>query len=137
MSRLARVLPALAAAALLGGCNMVMRRTLDNTGKNQVVRVEGGERLYLTLEENVPVGCRWFASCSDSDVWLEVAHEADAPSFAPVDAPGKAKVEIRIRRGYDGPSDVVFEYRHPRERKPVRRFTLALYRRTGDCAFWK
>lgn len=137
MSRFVRVLPALAAVALLGGCNMVMRRTLDNAGRNEVVRVEGGERLYLTLEENVPAGCRWFADCKDPDVWLEVAHEADEPSFAAVDAPGKAKVEIRIRRGYDGPSEVVFECRRPGEKQPVRQFTIVLYRRTGDCAFWK
>ena len=61
MSRLGRVLPALTAAARLGGCNMVMRRTLDNPGRNEVVRVESGERLYLTLAENAPAGCRWSA----------------------------------------------------------------------------
>lgn len=126
MSRLVRVLPALTAAALLGGCNMVMRRTLDNPGRNEVVRVESGERLYLTLAENAPAGCRWSAGCRDPDVWLEVAHQGDA-----------AKVEIRIRRGYDGPSEVVFECRRPGEKQPVRQFTIVLYRRTGDCAFWK
>lgn len=137
MSRFVRVLPALAAVALLGGCNMVMRRTLDNAGRNEVVRVEGGERLYLTLEENAPVGCRWCASCRDPDVSIEVAHEGDEPSSGSAGAPGRARVEIRIRRGYDGPSTVVFEYRHPRGREPLKRFALALYRRTGDCAFWK
>ena len=137
MIRSVRVLPALVVAALLVGCNMVMRRTLDNAGRNEIVRVEGGERLYLTLEENVPAGCRWFASCRDPDVWIEVAHEAGEPSPGSAAAPGKARVEIRIRRGYDGPSDVVFECRRPGEKGPLRRFTLALYRRTGDCAFWK
>ena len=81
--------------ALLAGCNMVWRKILPNPDKNQVVRVEKGERIYFDLE-----------------------------------------VRIRIHRGYDGPSAVRFFYKSPG--KPIKKeFTITLYRRIGDYAFWE
>lgn len=44
---------------LTSGCNMVWRRILPNPDKNQVVRVEKGERLYFDLQEDVDAGYRW------------------------------------------------------------------------------
>jgi len=114
----------LAAVALTGGCSMSMRRTLENTGSNQVVRVESGDRLLFELEEEPD--CLWDASCADSDVDVTIDHKK-----------GKAKVEIRIFRGYDGPSTVVFVCRPEGKGEPKQKFTLSLFRRTGDTAFWK
>jgi len=119
-----RILLALMALTSLAGCNLAMRRTLDNPGRNQVVRVESGERLYLHLEE--VDGRQWTASCADSDILVKIDH---------VD--GKAEVEVRVHRGYDGPSEVKLCYRRPGERTPAKEFTLALYRRTGDSSVWK
>ena len=124
-----------AALALLSGCNMVWRRILANPDKSQVVRVEKGERLYFDLEEDVDAGCRWDFTCDDKDVEVTMDHE-------PPDGGGKgrelgtAEVRIRIHRGYDGPSTVRFFYKSVG--KPIEKeFTITLYRRIGDYAFWE
>ena len=124
-----------AALALLSGCNMVWRKILANPDKSQVVRVEKGERLYFDLEEDVDAGCRWDFTCDDKDVEVTMDHE-------PPDGGGKgrelgtAEVRIRIHRGYDGPSTVRFFYKSVG--KPIEKeFTITLYRRIGDYAFWE
>lgn len=121
---------------LLGGC-AVERHYLSNTGKNQVVRVESGDRCYLTLEENRTAGYRWEAHCDDSDVEVKLEHIAGRGDNGLVGAPGEADVEIRVHRGYDGPTTVTFAYRRPWEKEPVKKFTITLFKRTGDCAFWE
>ena len=51
----------------------------------------------------------------------------------------RANVRVRIHRGYDGPSTIRFFCRHCRTGKGARchPFTLSLFRRTGDAAFWE
>lgn len=130
---------ALTAVALwaLAGCNMVMWRTLDNTGQNQVVRVESGDRLFFELEENATTGYLWTAKSDDADVEVKLEHIAADGSDGRCGAPGKVKVELRVHRGYDGPSAITFAYQRPWEDKPIRSFVITLFRRTGDAAFWK
>ena len=125
------------AALLLTGCQMVDRRILSDPAKNQVIRIERGDRLYFDLEENGTTGYQWEVICTDPDVEVTLDHQpADVPKGL-VGAPGKAKVRIRIHRGYDGPTDVCFQYRRSWEKKPIQKFTLSLYRATGDRAFWE
>ncbi len=122
--------------ALFSGCNMLWRRILPDPERNQVVRVEKGERLYFDLEEDVDAGYRWDFTCDDPDVQVTVDHEAPEDGDGAVRALGTAEVRIRIHRGYDGPSTVRFVYKCPG--KPAEKeFTLSLFRRTGDAAFWK
>ena len=137
MTGLVRLLPALVALSSVAGCNFANRRWLDNPGRNETVRVESGQRLYLDLEENVTAGYRWEARCDDADVSVTVEHVAARPADGRVGAPGRARVEIRVHRGYDGPSAVRFRYRRPWEPAAAKEFTVCLYRRTGDCAFWE
>ena len=126
---------AFVALAMLSGCNMVWRRILPDPEKNQVVRVEKGERLYFDLEEDVDAGYRWDFKCDDSDVEVTLDHE-------PPDGGGEgrelgtAEVRIRVHRGYDGPTTIRFFYKS--RGKPVEKeFTITLYRRIGDYAFWE
>ena len=125
-----------AAFALLSGCNMLWRRILPDPEKNQVVRVEKGERLYFDLEEDVDAGYRWDFTCDDKDVEVTMDHEAPDGNNEKGRALGTADVRIRIHRGYDGPSTVHFFYKCAG--KPIEKeFTISLFRRTGDFAFWK
>lgn len=103
---------------------------------NQVVRVESGDRFFLTLEENATTGYMWKAECDDDSVDVIIDHKPPEQSDR-VGAPGQAKVTIRIFRGYDGPSEVRFRYQRSWEAKPIREFTITLFKRTGDCAFWE
>lgn len=122
--------------ALLAGCNMVWRRILPNPGKDQVLRVEKGERLYFDLPEDVDAGYRWDFACDDKDVEVTIDHERPEGGGEEKRALGTAEVRIRIHRGYDGPSTVRFFYKSVG--KPVEKeFTISLFRRTGDCAFWE
>lgn len=121
--------------ALLTGCNMLWRRILPDPEKNQVVRVEKGERLYFDLEEDVDAGYRWDFTCDDKDVEVTMDHESPAGGNEGREL-GTAGVRIRIHRGYDGPSAVRFFYKSPG--KPIEKeFTITLYRRIGDYAFWE
>ena len=120
----------------LCGCNMAMRTTLEGE-QNQVVRVESGERLYLEMKENATTGFRWEATSDDPDVEVRLEHVAPDCSNGLCGAPGKVKAEIRIHRGYDGPSVVTFAYRRPWEKKPIKSFAVTLYKRTGAVAFWE
>ena len=126
---------ALLALAFLAGCNMVWRKILSNPDKNQVVRVEKGERLYFDLEEDVDAGYRWDFTCDDADVEVTLDHQAPDGGDEGREL-GTAEVRIRIHRGYDGPSAVRFFYKSPG--KPIEKeFTITLYRRIGDYAFWE
>ena len=125
----------LSLVASLAGCNMVWRRILPNPDKNQVVRVEKGERLYFDLKEDVDAGYRWDFTCDDNDVEVTLDHEAPDGGAEGREL-GTAEVRIRIHRGYDGPSTVRFFYKSPG--KPIKKeFTITLYRRIGDYAFWE
>ena len=115
---------ALIACLALVGCSME-RHYLSNPGTSQTVRVESGDRLFMDLDEEADEGYRWRATCNDPDVEVRIVHE-----------PGTADVTIRIHRGYDGPSAVTFAYGRGSE-KPTKTFTVTLFKRTGDCAFWE
>lgn len=133
--RLTSSLLAVLTLALASGCNMVWRRILPDPAKNQVVRVEKGERLYFDLEEDVEAGYQWDFTCDDADVEVTVDHEAPERG-GEGRALGTAEVRIRIHRGYDGPTTVRFFYKS-RGKPAEREFTITLYRRIGDYAFWE
>ena len=122
--------------ALLAGCNMVWRRILPDPEKTPVIRVEKGERLYFDLEEDVDAGFKWDCTCDDADVEVTVDHEAPEPDEEGRRPLGTAAVRIRIHRGYDGPTTIRF-FCKSQGKPAAKEFTLTLYRRTGDCAFWK
>ena len=120
---------------LFTGCNMIWRKILFDPEKNQVIRVEKGERLYFDLEEDTDAGCRWDFTCDDKDVEVTMDHELPDGGDEGREL-GTAEVRIRIHRGYDGPSAVRFFYKSPG--KPIEKeFTVTLYRRIGDYAFWE
>ena len=120
---------------LTSGCNMVWRKILFDPEKNQVIRVEKGERIYFDLKEDVDAGCRWDFTCDDADVEVTLDHEPPDGGDEGREL-GTAEVRIRIHRGYDGPSAVRFFYKSPG--KPIEKeFTITLYRRIGDYAFWE
>lgn len=122
MRRLAGVLVALALS--LAGCDFVTWHGIPNPGQSQVLKVKSGDRFFFSLDEDAD--CPWDFTCDDSDVLVLPTH---------VD--GKVKVEMRIHRGYDGPSAVRFFCQKGGEPSPRREFTLSLYRITGDRAFWE
>ena len=126
-------------AALLAGAGCSMERhTLSGAGVSQTVRVESGDRLYLDLEEDSAHGCRWEAVCKDPDVDVKIRHVPCEGVGGVNGAPGRAETEIRVHRGYDGPSAVVFSYRRRSAGPtPLKSFTVTLFKRTGDCAFWE
>ena len=126
---------AFAALVLIAGCNMVWRKILPDPEKNQVVRVEKGERLYFDLEEDVDAGYRWDFSCDDRDVEVTMDHKAPDGGGEGREL-GTAEVRIRIHRGYDGPSAIRFVY-GSRGSPAKKSFTITLYRRIGDYAFWE
>lgn len=109
----------------LFGCS-IERHAIESPGKNQVIRVQSGDRFFMDLEENGAAGYQWLGTSNDPDVDVIIDHQ-----------PGTAAVTIRIHRGYDGPSTVTFVYKRPFEKKPLKKFTITLFRRTGDVAFWE
>ena len=114
--------------ALVCGCEGIGRRVISNPGRDEVLRVVSGDRIYFDLEEGSTTGCKWDYVCHDPDVEVTIGHVA----------PGRAEVCIRIHRGYDGPSNVHFVFRCPWKRgKPEKEFDIGLYKRTGDVAFWE
>ena len=120
---------------LVSGCNMVWRKILPDPGKNQVVRVEKGERMYFDIEEDSDAGYEWDFTCDDKDVEVTLDHQAPDGGGSGRGL-GTAEVRIRIHRGYDGPSAVRFFYKG-RGKSVEKQFTLTLYRRIGDYAFWE
>ena len=109
---------------VLVGCSME-RHFIASPGTSQAIRVESGDRFFMDMDEEASSGYRWRATCNDPDVEVRIVHE-----------PGTAEVTIRIHRGYDGPSVVTFTYGRKGE-PPRKSFTVTLYKRTGDCAFWE
>jgi len=106
--------------------------------KNQVIEVASGDRWIFELEENVTTGFEWTCDCDDGDVEVLIEHVPGRAENGMVGVPGKAKVTIRVHRGYDGPSTLKFSYRRRWEKiAPAKSFVITLYRRTGDEAFWK
>jgi len=124
MTRLWRGAVATALLVVLVGCHGGLHWLSAEDG-DQVVKAQSGERFYLTLEENRSVGERWSATCDDGDVSVKLDHRDDC-----------AKAEIRVHRGFDGPSVVTFTCRRPKGQAP-RQFKVSLYKRTGDVAFWE
>lgn len=129
-------LGAFAVCACLAGC-AVERRYSVVPERNQVLHAESGDRFLFDLDENRTTGYSWRATCDDSDVEVSIRHVAGAAPRGRTGVPGKAEVLVRVRRGYDGPSVVRFQYKRDWEKKPLKEFTLTLYKRTGDRAFWK
>ena len=127
---------ALFLALALAGCSME-RHTISSPGTSQAIRVESGDRLFMDLEENRTTGYQWTATCNDPDVEVTIEHEAPDPEDGLVGKPGTADVTIRVHRGYDGPSTVTFCYKRPWEAEPIKTFTITLFKRTGDTAFWE
>lgn len=122
------------AAALLAGCAFERHYAIV-PGKDQVVQVESGDRWLFELDENPAAGCEWDCTCDDDDVEVTIEHVAGAGGEG---VAGKAKVTIRVHRGYDGPSTVTFFLRRRGEGpRPAKSFVITLFRRTGDEAFWK
>lgn len=119
-----RVAAILVGLAVLTGCQLGFYRSLDNPGTDQIVRVQSGDRFVFELPNTT--GLYWAASSDDSDVTVQVY-----PSGV------KTDVEIRVHRGYDGPSLLTFRLLEEETHTEVRRFTLSFFRRTGDAAFWK
>ena len=121
----------MALAALIAGCASGRRFWAVQPGVNQVLRVQSGDRVYFDMEENAATGCIWDFTCDDPDVTVTIDHKRKDG------ATGLATVMIRVHRGYDGPSTVVFTLKRPGEKTPEKSFTITLFRRTGDAAFWR
>ena len=120
------LLPILVALlAIVSGCAFGRRYSAVSPGVNQTLRVENGDRIYFDLEESGGPGREWDYECDDKDVSVSIAHRD-----------GRASVEVRVHRGYDGPSRIAFFHRSVRG-KDSGRFVLTLFRRTGDAAFWE
>ncbi len=138
MRSLFTVLALCASSAFLCGCEGIGIRHISDPGRSQVLRVVSGDRIYFDLKENVTTGYEWDFICNDSDVEVTIDHFGADADDASAGAPGLAKVRIRIERGYDGPSTVRFVYRRKWESAPpAKEFTITLYKRTGDVAFWE
>ena len=121
---LVRGIAALCLVVTLGGCDFGQHWLAAADG-DQVVRASSGDRFYLTLETDPLQGDRWSATCDDSDVTVSLDRREE-----------KTKAEIRVHRGFDGPATVTFTRRRNHETQP-KRFSVVLYRRTGDVAFWE
>ncbi len=122
--------------ALLAGC-AVERRYAVVPERNQVLHADSGDRFIFDLKENMTTGYAWCATCDDADVDVSIRHVAGVSDNGRVGVPGTAEVQIRVHRGYDGPSKIRFLYKRDWEKKPLKEFTITLYKRTGDRAFWK
>lgn len=122
--KLHMVLAALLMLAGVAGCDLGMH-WITGPMEDRVIRASSGDRFYLELEEGGVESRRWSAKCDDPDVSVSIDHRDSA-----------AKVEIRVHRGFDGPAAVTFRCRQ-RSGEPPRGFTISLYKRTGDVAFWE
>lgn len=119
-----RIVLVCAAALVLAGCQMMMHRMLPNPGKDAIVRVESGDRLFFNLPREE--GHEWRVEVDDSDVDVSIDPEGE-----------EALVQLHVHRGYDGPSVLRFSYHERGSSRELKHFTLSLFRRTGDTAFWK
>lgn len=109
---------------VLAGCQLGLYRSLENPGTSQIVRVSSGDRFCFELP--VEGGCVWRATSDDPDVAVQAYARGNVSA-----------VEIRIHRGYDGPSLVRFRQLEVRTGRQVAAFTLSFYKRNGDAAVWK
>ena len=123
-------------AALLAGCAFGHRFWAVQPGVDQVLRVENGDRIFFEMGEDAASGCLWDFTCDDKDVTVTIDHVRIDRADADGDS-GVAKVMIRVHRGYDGPSTVTFSLKRQGESSPAKSFTITLFRRTGDAAFWR
>ena len=122
----------------LAGCQVVDRRLVLDPGENRVYQVQSGDRLYFDLEEDTAAGQRWTCRCDDDDVEVSIDHSRPKSAAKGLcGEKGEAEVRIRVHRGYDGPSTLIFACRRGNDSKTVRQFTITLYKRTGDTAVWK
>lgn len=119
-----RVLILFVGLMVLAGCQLGLYRSIDHVGQDQVVCVKSGDRIVFELPTTR--GASWVATSDDPDVTVQV-HPAGET----------AEVEIRVHRGYDGPSLLKFRELRDETREELKRFTLSFFRRTGDAAFWK
>jgi len=110
---------------LATGCQFADRHAVLNPGTDQVIEVKSGDRLAFELDEEKE--CEWFGISDDSDVDILYEHTK----------PGKITIRIYINRGYDGPSTVNFRCLRGSSPIPIKHFTLTLFKRTGDYAFWE
>ena len=115
---------ALLACLVLAGCQLGLYRSVENPGTSQVMRVASGDRVCFDLPTEK--GCAWRATSDDADVTVAVHPHGETSA-----------VEIRVHRGYDGPTQVRFRQVDARTGRQVSTFTLSFYKRTGDAAFWK
>lgn len=115
---------AVLACGLLG-CNFLCRHWLSGPLENRVIRTETGERFYLDLDEEGGMAGRWSATSDDRDVSVMIDHGCSP-----------AKAEIRVHRGFDGPAVVTFK-RCREGGAPLKEFSIMVYKRTGDVAFWE
>ena len=115
---------ALMTCLVLAGCQLGLSRSLENPGSNQIVRVASGDRFRFDLPTEK--GCAWRSSSDDPDVSVLVHAKGEVSA-----------VEIRVHRGYDGPSSVRFRQLDVRTGRQVSTFTLSFYKRNGDAAIWR
>ena len=127
---------ALIGPSIFSGCH-VGRHYSVIPERNQALPAQSGDRFFFELEENQTTGYAWRATCDDPDVSVSLRHVAGRAEGGLVGVPGKAEVEIRVHRGYDGPSAIRFQCRRNWEERPVKEFTITLYKRMGDRAFWE
>ena len=123
-------------ALALAGCSSGRRFCAVEPGVNQALRVASGDRIFFEMEEDASAGARWDYTCDDHDVEVSIDHRPPKRGEGG-GAPGSAAVEIRIHRGYDGPSVVTFMLKKPGPGKTAKRFSVTLFKRTGDVAFWE
>ncbi|MBO5751437.1 MAG: hypothetical protein J6R80_03435 [Kiritimatiellae bacterium] len=129
---------AAALAALVCGCEGIGYRVVANPGENQVMRVVSGDRIYFSLPEIRESGYIWDYTSDDSDVSVTIDRDESLNRDKSLSSSLEANVRIRVHRGYDGPSTVNFFLRHKSGKEsPIKEFTITLYKRTGDVAFWE
>lgn len=112
---------------LLCGCQMIDRKLLVDASRNQIIRVENGDRYYFSLKEDVASGKKWYCSVDNPDVEVTIDH----------DGLDEADVRIRVHRGFSKSAHLRFTYEAFGAEEPLKTFTIGLFRRTGDVAFWK
>ena len=124
---------ALLVAAAVSGCAHGLRFSAVTPGVNQAVRVASGDSIFFEMDEDSPAGFRWDFVCDDPDVEVSIEHVQPGGGGAS----GSARVRMHVHRGYDGPSAVTFTLKRPGAARAAKRFTVTLFRRTGDAAFWE
>ena len=124
---------ALLVAAAVSGCAHGLRFSAITPGVNQAVRVASGDSIFFEMEENATAGLLWDFTCDDPDVEVSMDHAPSGESGAL----GSVRVKMHIHRGYDGPSVVTFALKRSGAAPAEKRFTVTLFKRVGDAAFWE